>query len=46
MRSLDKVIKNKTDKNGLKQGYWEYYYSNGNLICKGLYLNGVLIKKL
>ena len=32
MRSLGK---NRIDKNGLKQGYWEYYYENGNIMSKG-----------
>jgi len=32
--------KNKIDDNGLKQGYWEYYYPDGNLLFyKGSYLN-------
>ena len=25
---------NKTDKNGKRDGYWEYYSSNGNLNSK------------
>ena len=43
MRSLGK---NRLDGSGRKQGYWEFYYSNGNLICKGLYNNGVKIKNV
>ena len=34
MRSFGK---NRTDRNGLKQGYWEYYYENGNILSKGSY---------
>jgi antitoxin component YwqK of YwqJK toxin-antitoxin module len=26
--------------NGQKHGYWERYYYNGQLICKGNYVNG------
>jgi antitoxin component YwqK of YwqJK toxin-antitoxin module len=29
------------DDNNLKTGYWENYYSNGNLCYKGNYLNGL-----
>jgi antitoxin component YwqK of YwqJK toxin-antitoxin module len=25
---------------GEKHGYWEYYYDNGQLWCKGNYING------
>jgi antitoxin component YwqK of YwqJK toxin-antitoxin module len=28
--------------NGLKEGYWEDYYTNGNLMYKGHYKNGFL----
>lgn len=35
MRSIDKVIKNKKDKSGKRQGYWEYYWLNSNLMSKG-----------
>jgi antitoxin component YwqK of YwqJK toxin-antitoxin module len=28
------------DDNNLKTGYWELYYSNGNLRRKGNYING------
>jgi antitoxin component YwqK of YwqJK toxin-antitoxin module len=41
MRSLNKVIKNKTDKNGLKQGYWEFYHDKNQLHSKGLYKDGL-----
>ena len=25
---------------GQKHGYWEWYWSNGQLLCKGNYVNG------
>jgi len=40
MRSIDKVKKNKVDRDGKKQGYWEYYYPNGQLHIKGSYVSG------
>jgi antitoxin component YwqK of YwqJK toxin-antitoxin module len=40
MRSLSKVKKNRFNQYGLKYGYWETYYSNGNLCSKGSYNNG------
>jgi len=39
MRSLNKVKKNKVDKNGNKQGLWETYYPNGQLETKGYYID-------
>ena len=33
--------KNKTNSTGNRDGYWEEYYSNGNLSAKGHYKNGV-----
>ena len=38
MRSLGK---NRTDRNGLKQGLWEFYFDNGIICSKGLYKNGL-----
>jgi antitoxin component YwqK of YwqJK toxin-antitoxin module len=29
------------DENNQKTGYWEEYYSNGNLKSKGFYFNGI-----
>ena len=29
------------DVNNLKTGYWEIYYTNGNLYSKGNYINGL-----
>ena len=37
MRSLGK---NRTNKKGWRQGYWEFYYMDGKLHSKGLYKNG------
>ncbi len=37
MRSIGK---NRTDRSGRKQGYWEYYYDNGVLYSKGSYKDG------
>ena len=38
MRSLGK---NRTDRNGLKQGLWEDYWEHNNILCsKGSYMNG------
>jgi antitoxin component YwqK of YwqJK toxin-antitoxin module len=37
MRSL--ISKNRLDRSGRKQGYWESYYSDGVLQSKGLYKN-------
>jgi antitoxin component YwqK of YwqJK toxin-antitoxin module len=31
------TVFNQTDANGLRQGYWRKYYSNGNLIYKGFF---------
>ena len=39
MRSIDKLKKNKEDRKGNRQGYWEFYYTNGNLMHKGPYKN-------
>ena len=36
----DGVRINQYDSEGRRQGYWEYYYSNGNLSSKGNYING------
>ena len=33
---------NKYNKNGLEQGPWEDYYSNGKLYSRGNYVNGKL----
>jgi antitoxin component YwqK of YwqJK toxin-antitoxin module len=41
MRSIDKVKKNKVDRDGKKQGYWEYYWFNGNISEKGSYKDGL-----
>lgn len=38
MRSLKKV--NKVDSRGIRQGYWEHYYLNGQLRSKGSYVDG------
>jgi len=40
MRSLGKIKKNKIDKTGKRQGYWEYYWLNSNLMSKGSFNNG------
>jgi antitoxin component YwqK of YwqJK toxin-antitoxin module len=37
---VDGVRINQYDYEGNKEGYWEYYYSNGNLESKGSYKNG------
>tara|TARA_R110000851_G_scaffold209517_2_gene361934 strand:- start:2400 stop:2636 length:237 start_codon:yes stop_codon:yes gene_type:complete len=34
------MIKNQRNKEGKKDGYFEEYYSNGQLSSKGNYLNG------
>lgn len=38
MRSLGK---NRFNRKGLRAGYWEEYYANGNIWCKGRYINGM-----
>ena len=35
------LSKNQYNKNGYRHGYWELYYSNGNLDSKGNYNNGL-----
>ena len=40
MRSLSKVKKNRYNQYGEMDGYWETYYSNGNISSKGYYKNG------
>ena len=32
--------KNQYNFKGLRDGYWEVYYSNGKIYCKGNYING------
>jgi antitoxin component YwqK of YwqJK toxin-antitoxin module len=32
---------NQFDENGNKHGYWEVYFSNGDLYYKGNYVNGI-----
>ncbi len=32
---------NEYNNNGLKEGYWEHYWSNGNLMYKGNYINNI-----
>jgi antitoxin component YwqK of YwqJK toxin-antitoxin module len=32
---------NQYNDKGLKEGYWEFYYLNGNLMYKGVYINGL-----
>jgi len=39
MRSIDKLKKNKEDRKGNRQGYWEFYYTNGKLREKGYYID-------
>ncbi len=34
------IIKNQLNSEGSAVGYWEFYYSNGNLNSKGNYING------
>ena len=45
MRSINDIKKNYTDRLGRKQGYWVYYWSNGNIFSDGTYkddkLNGI-----
>jgi len=33
-------IKNQYNSEGKKDGYWEWYYNNGTLMCRGNYING------
>jgi antitoxin component YwqK of YwqJK toxin-antitoxin module len=33
-------MKNKLNKNGMKDGFWEYYNFNGDISSAGNYLNG------
>jgi antitoxin component YwqK of YwqJK toxin-antitoxin module len=36
----DGIRINQYDYKGIKQGYWEKYFDNGNLYSKGSYING------
>ncbi len=42
MDELDSVniMINQYNDKGLKEGYWEFYYLNGNLMYKGYFING------
>jgi len=42
MSNIDKNIR-QYDNKGQKHGYWEVYWSNGNLCYKGFYQNGKLV---
>ena len=33
------MLKNQLNKEGFREGYWEVYYDNGELLCKGNYKN-------
>ena len=34
------ITKNQHDSGGIRNGYWEEYFSNGQIQCKGNYING------
>ena len=34
------IRKNRVNRRGNRVGIWEFYYSNGNISSKGLYVNG------
>jgi antitoxin component YwqK of YwqJK toxin-antitoxin module len=37
---MKSVLKNRINRKGLKKGYWEEYWDNGQLRVKGSYENG------
>lgn len=39
--STSKKEKNQFNAEGKMEGYWEEYYSNGQIYFKGVYLNGI-----
>ena len=39
MRNI--ISNNRRNRKGLKIGYWENYYLNGNLHWKGSFINGI-----
>ena len=42
IQKRENISINKYNEKGNKHGYWETYYTNGNLWCRGNYVDGLL----